>query len=298
MAVLTAQGIANVAVPLLTRNLVLARTVTMVPQSGFTGPNGETITVRVRQPRSARTQSTPSATITYDDATEVGVDVTLAHKYDAHLLDDEEQTYDLENFASQITEPQVASVATAAEDVLATAMNGVPASSIEFAATATDADTRTQILAARELLTTNDVPAGDRFLAVSPTIATRILEVDEFTKVNEAGSSSALRDAIIGRLFGFTVVESNGLTTDTAVAYHRSGFVMANKKPIDPKGANSSAAVTMDGFSLRQIFQYVPDKLSDASVISTFIGASAVADEDSPASDGDYPRAVKLTVGS
>lgn len=297
MAVLTAKGIANVAVPLLTRTLVLARTVTVVPASGFTGPNGETITVRVRQPRTANEQSSPGATINYSAADEVPVDVSLKHLYDAHLLSDEEASYELEDFAFQVTAPQVAAVATKAEDQIAGVMNALPAD-INFASTASEADTDATILAAREALSDADCPPGDRWLAVSPSIATRILSVDKFTKVNESGSPSALRDAVIGRLYGFTVVESNGLTTDTAVAYHRSGFVMANKKPENPRGATSSATVTADGWNLRQIFQYVPDKLSDASIISTFAGCSAVLEDAGESSPSDSRRFVKIGVES
>lgn len=296
MALLTAQGIANIALPLLSRMLVLPRTVTMVPAAGFAPPNGGTISVRVRTPRSARTQSTAGASITYDDQNEIEVPVTLSHLYDAYHVTDEDQTLALEDFASQITEPQVESVAVGAEDTIATAMNNLTADgTIEFAATATDADTRTTLLELRERLSENKIPAGGRFLACAPSIVTRILEVDEFTKVNEAGSDSALRDAIVGRLFGFTVVESNGLDTDTAVAYHRSGFVFATQKPADPRGATDTASVTREGITMRQIFQYDPDVLSDASVLSTFAGCSAVWEN---AGSDDFDRSVKVGVAS
>jgi hypothetical protein len=297
VALLTAEGIARIAIPLLKRSLVLVNTVTMAPAAGFTGPNGETIQVRVRTPRSARTQSSRGAAITYDDQTEVSVGVTLAHLYDAYHITDEEATLDLEDFALQITEPQVASVATAAEDALADVMNALSAD-LSFAATATSADTDATILAAREALGEADVPAGGRFLAVSPSVATRFLSVDKFVKVNEAGGDSALRQAIIGSLYGFTVLESNGLTTDTAVAYHRSGFVFASKKPADPKGAVSSAAVSQDGINMRQIFQYDPDVLSDASVLSTFAGASAVYEDADDSTPADSYRWVKMDVSS
>lgn len=299
MAVLTAQGIASVAVNLLYRELVLPRTVTIVPGAEFSGPNGATITVRVPQPGSARTDA-PGSTLTADDVTEIPVDVTLGHLYHLKNVSDDELSMELENFARQITAVQVGAVAVGAEDKIATAMNNLSAnSSIEFAATATDADTRSVLLAAREALGENDVPASNRFLAVSPSIATRILEVDEFTKVNEAGSDSALRDAIIGRLFGFTVVESNGLTTDTAVAYHKSGFAFAIRPPVAPRGAVESAMVTgPGGIGLRQVFQYNAGIASDQSLVNTFAGASAVADVSSPASENDYPRIIKIGVGS
>ena len=297
MALLTAQGIARVAIPLLKRALVLVRTVTMVPAAGFTGPNGETIDVRVRLPRSARTQASPGASITYDDQNEVSVPVTLAHLYDAYHITDENLTLELEDYASQITAPQVASVATGAEDALATVMNDLTAD-LSFALTESESDTIDTILAAREALGEADVPTGGRFLAVSPSIATRLLNVEKFTKVNESGGESALRDAILGRIYGFTVVESNGLDTDEAVAYHSSGFVFASKKPADPRGANETAAISQDGINIRQIFQYDPDVLSDASVLSTFAGASAVYEDADDSSPADNDRFVKIDVAS
>ncbi|MEX2132960.1 MAG: phage capsid protein, partial [Acidimicrobiia bacterium] len=200
-------------------------------------------------------------------------------------------------FASQITEPQVTSVATGAEDKLATAIND-EAVDIEFALTETEADTVDTILEARELLGEADVPASDRFLAVSPSIATRLLNVEKFTKVNESGGESALRDAILGRIYGFTVVESNGLTADTAMAYHRSGIVFASKKPADPRGAVESFAISQDGINIRQIFQYDPDVLSDASVLSTFAGASMVFEDADDSVPADSERWVKIGVAS
>lgn len=295
MAVLTAQGIANVAIPLLSRSLVLPRTVTMVPAAGFTGPNGETVTIRVRKPRTARTQAAAGAAITYDDQNEIPVDVSLSHLYDAYHVTDEDLSYSLENFAEQITAPQVASVAEGAEGTLYTAMNGLAADA-SFALSATSADTRDSIEAARETLSTNKVPAGNRWLACAPDIITRILNVDEFVRADALGDgrSSALRDAVAGRILGFNVVEAVGLTAGTAVAYHSSGFVFATKRPADPRGATDTATASVDGITMRQIFQYDPDVLSDASVLSTFAGAAAVFEDGTGTNGTDNDRFYKL----
>lgn len=287
MALLTAKQIASLNVGLLARSLVLPSTVLRVNAGEMSGPNGETITVRVPAVGTARTQATRSATITYDDITETGVDVSIDHYYHGKLVSDEEMSFDVENFGAQISAIQVEAVARKAEDALATVMNGL-ASEDTFALSASDADTEDTILAARETLSEANVPSADRFLAVSPQIATRLLSVDKFVKVNEAGSSDALRNAVIGRLYGFTIVESNALTAGTAVAYHRSSFVFANKVPMRPRGAVDSATASYQGIGLRHIFQYVPDKLSDASVVSTFAGANTV--------DGN--RCVKLTTAT
>lgn len=297
MAVLTAQGISALNIELLTRSLVLPMTVSRVPGGEYSGPNGGTITVRVPQPGTAREQATAGATITYDDVTEIPVDVSLTHLYHGKLVSDEEMTYSIENFGRQISRVQVDAVATGAEDELASVMNALTATD-EFALTATEADTEGVILAARETLGEANCPSGSRYLAVSPSIATRLLSVDKFTKVNEAGSSSALRQAVLGSIYGFTVVESNALTTDTAVAYHSSGFCFANRTPVAPRGAVDSATASAGGVGLRHIFQYVPDKLSDASVVSTFAGAAAVY-ENGTGSDGTtVKRFVKLGVSS
>lgn len=297
MAVLTAKRISKAGIALLTRSLVLPMTVTRVAGEEFSGSNGDTVTVRVPQPGASREQVTPGATITYDDVTEIPVDVTLKHLYHGKLVTDEEMTYELEDFARQVSAVQIDAVATGAEATIAAVMNALTPR-IEFAATATSADTKAVLLEAREILGEAEVPAANRYLAVSPSIGTRLLSVDDFTKVDASGSGSALREAVIGRLFGFTVVESPALDADEAVAYHSSGFVFANRTPVAPKGAADSASVTAQGIGLRQIFQYVPDKLSDASVVSTFAGAAAVNDV-TPANDPtDYPRFVKIGVGS
>lgn len=277
MALLTAQGISSLAVALLTRSLVLPMTVARVPGGEFAGDNGDTITVRVRTPRAARTQASPGATITYDALNETPVDVTVAHLYDATRLSDQDMSLNLVDFGVQVTEPQVSSVATGAEDRLASAMNAVTADA-SFAASASAADTDAKLLQARETLSEADVPAGDRYLACAPDIITRILSVDKFVRADAVGDGTAIREAIVGRVYGFTVVESNGLTAGTAVAYHRSGFVFANRVPVAPRGlpANQTATATSGGVGMRQIFQYQPDILSDASVLSTFAGASVV----------------------
>lgn len=287
MAVLTSTGVANLSVGLLSRSIVLPNTVTRVTRSDFPAGSGATVTLRVPSPGAARTQVSAGATITYDDVTETGVNVTLSHLYNAKRVTDQELTYSLVDFGAQITSVQVDAVARGAEDLVAAAMNGL-ASERTFALNATEADTVASLLAARQALSAANVPAGDRFLAVSPEIATRLLSMEGLRDTSRAGSDGALRDATIGQVFGFTVVESNALAAGTAVAYHRTAFAFANVLPATPRGATDTATATFGGVGLRHIFQYQPDILSDASVVSTFAGASVV----------DGARVVKMTTSA
>lgn len=272
---LTADIISRTAVGLLTRNLVLPQTVLRVAQTEFTGGNGDTITIRVPVKVAARTQATPGAAITYDDITETPVTLSVAHLYNGVKITDEDLAMNIANFGAQIIDPQVAGVAEGAEDELAAAMNGLAVDE-SFALVPDPDDTLAAILAARQALSQADVPQGDRYFAVSPEIATRILSVPEFTRADESGSDNSLRNAVIGRLYGFTFVESNALAAGTAVAYHRTSFAMANFAPPVPAGAADGAAMSMSGVALRWVRHYDPDILSDRSVVSTFAGAAAV----------------------
>jgi hypothetical protein len=284
MAFLTAKGIAQTAIALLSRNLVLPMTVARIPGEDFAGSNGDTVTVRVPVPTTARTQASAGGSITYDTLSETPVDVQLAHLYHATKVTDQDMSLILEEYAEQVTLKQVKAVATRAEDQLAGVMNTLV---MDLSVASGGADVESIILQAREILGEEDVPAGERWLAVSPQFATYLLSINKFTAVDASGSASALRDAMLGRLYGFNIVESNGLTAGTAVAYHSSGFAFANRTPVVPRGAADSATATDSGIGLRQIFQYDPDSLSDASVVSTFAGAALV----------DADRVVKITTG-
>jgi hypothetical protein len=296
MALLTAQGISRVAIELLYRRLSLPRTVTMVPGDEFSGSNGDTVTVRVPQPSSARTQSSRGATLTADDLNEIGVDVTMSHLYHLKNISDQELSFDIENFARQITLPQVQAVAIGAEDKLATVMNDLAVdATIEWDLTPTAADDKATILAARKFLGDNEAPPEDRYLAVSPDIAARLLAHDWLVNVSDSGASDALRNARLGRVFGFEVVESNALEVGTAIAYHKSGFVMATKAPVAPRGASSSSSAVGQGIGLRQVFQYDAGTAQDQSLVSTFAGAAAVYED---ASGTDEARFVKIGIGT
>lgn len=296
MPLLTAQGISSVAIALLRRRIVLPATVTPVPGSDFDGSNGDTITVRVPQPASAREQVTPGATITYDDIDEVPVDLTLRHLYHAKLISDEERNFELEDFARQILRVQVDAVARGAEDTVADAMNDLGVDdTIEFAATATDADTKAVILAARSRLISAGAPPDELYAAVSPEIAGRVLSL--LTPLQWTGPESAFRSAIIGSLYGFTFVESGALDADTSLFYHRSGFVFANRTPVAPMSPTvESATRTEGGIGIRSILQYDPNRLSEASVLSTFAGAAAVYEDESSPPTGE--RFLKVGVAS
>jgi hypothetical protein len=272
--ILDTEKISALAVELLARTLVLPATVSRVPGEDYRGTGGTTV-VRVPQRRTALEQENPGDSITLTAIDEVPVTVDLKHLYDAARLSDEDLTLGIENFGRQVLQPMIAAVAEGGEDVLANVMDGVTPS-FDFTDLTDPEATEGDVLLARETLTSADVPAGGRFLAVAPDVATTMLRLDKFSKVNESGSPSALRDATLGTIYGMTVVESSALEASSAVAYHRSGFAFATLAPSIPRGAGSAAVANAQGVALRVVYDYSIQILSDAIAVSTFGGAATV----------------------
>lgn len=272
MTFVTSEQVSSVAVELLARSLVLPMTALRVPATDFRGPAGGTAILRVPNPRTARVQATPGATITYDDIDETEVPVTMAHLYDATKVTDEDMTLAITDFATQVTAPQVSSVARAAEARLAAVMNALP---IEIN-TAGASDVDDDILAARATLGEAEVPLENRWLAVSPDYATYLLSQDNLSPFDAPLDSDAVARAIIGNYRGFRVVETPALTGIRAVAYHQSAFAFGTTAPAAPRGASDSSVATVGDIAMRHLFLFDPDTLSDRSVVSVFAGASLV----------------------
>lgn len=93
--------------------------------------------------------------------------------------------------------------------------------------------TRTKILEARKLLDTQDVPAEDRFMVVSPEQEAELLDIAGFVEADKYGARDALLNGEIGRLFGFTVIKTTICESDVTLYYHRSACAFARQ--LEPK---------------------------------------------------------------
>jgi len=296
MAFITEQAgpISRIAAPLLARSLVLPMTVTRVPRTDFQGPSGATVNVRVPQPGAGEEQAAGGGNLTAEEIVEVSVAVEVKLQQFLANLDEYQLNLEIEDFARQVTAIQVEAVARRCEAKVATVLNDL-AADIMFAATATAADTKATVLAAREALSEADAPPGGRFLACSPSIVSRLLQVDEFVRADASGATTALRQADVGSVYGLRVVESNSLDEDQAVAYHQSAFVFATFPPMNPAGATSSAVATHQGIAVRTLFQYNPVSATEQALVSAFAGAASVTDGPD---NSTTPRFVKLGVDS
>lgn len=92
-------------------------------------------------------------------------------------------------------------------------------------------DALTAVRTMRTLMGKAKVPASGRYLVVSPDFADFLIQgLDD---VSVAGQDSELRNGVIGRLYGFTVLESPLLdydgNTNGAIAYHESMVAFVNQ---------------------------------------------------------------------
>lgn len=162
---------------------------------------------------------------------------------------------------------------------------GIPAS-VAANLTATNLeDVSKAIRTAHQVLGRRGIPLAGRTLAVGANWEAALLALDNLNKVNEAGSPSVLRDATLGRLYGFTIVVDYALGANDAFAYQREAVGLATRTTALPRGAAFAATTAAQGFTLRYLQDYDPDYLTDRAVVDTFAGAQVL----------DGQRIVRLT---
>lgn len=284
-----AEQIVEAATLLLNRQLVVARTVWRQPDASFVGAKDDTITLRVPASRVARTRTMRSTdALVADDLAETSVPVQLdTHVYDLLNITDEQLTLDIRNFVVQVLAPQMQGVAEGMEDVIVAALQAA-----DFEADPVTFDEGVDepydvLVDASAALNALKVPRANRVVLVGTDVEAALLKSDKLSKVNESGTSDALREAIITRVAGFTVIGSTALDPDEAYAYHQTAVAFGNVAPALPDGAPHKARVAMDGFALRHIRDYNPTNSTgpvDRSLVDAFVGASSV--EETPPGGG------------
>lgn len=196
--------------------------------------------------------------------------------YNALRLPDDFATFTLTDLTRQVLVPQAESVVNdlaaplIAEMVATKTDKKIPAMALD------GSNALNVLIKARQVLNERHIPTDGRYFAVGADLEAAILSLPQLQKVNESGSSEVLRNATIGRLFGFEILADPALPADFGVAYHRDAFAHIMRPSRQPEGAAKSATVAQDGFALRWIQHYNPLQLEDQSVVDTFYGATTL----------------------
>lgn len=278
--------IAAQALGLLEREIILPALVWRDAGGSFQGAAGDTISIKVPARTQARTRplrgtrpttSEGAGIITMDDLTQTKVDVTLdTAVYNAIPITDEELSLDIDDFGVDVAEPQVRAVAEGIENAVAAEMTGA---SYATTITLSTTDPYDSIVDARVALNKANVPMSERYLVVGADMEGIFLKSDELHQADKAGSDSALRQATIGSLAGFSqVVVSNALPSNVGFAFHRTAYVLGMRAPAVPDGASFGASRSAFGLAMRWIRDYDFRNVQDRSLFDTYIGTNIVAD--------------------
>jgi hypothetical protein len=270
----------------------LPRTVRQDFSNEFVAGRGQT--VNILGPVSAgkakvytKANRTARDAIQFNELDQKWFPVTLQDQvYNALRLPDDFATFTLTNLAQQVLKPQAESVVDELAAPLIAQMVAI-GTDASIPAVAPDGSNIMQVLIkARQVLNERHIPTEGRTFAVGADIEAAILSLPQLQKVNEAGTSETLRNATIGRLFGWTILADPALPSDFAIGYHRDAFAHVTRPSRSPEGAAKSATVAQDGFALRWIQHYNPLQLEDQSIVDTFYGAATL----------DANRAVSVTL--
>lgn len=303
-----AQKVVRTILGMLEREITLPALVWRDAGGSFVGVANDTISLRVPAYTTSRTRTLRGGRpITLDNLTETKVDVTLdTDVYKAVAITDEEMTLDIVDFGTQVLTPVVHSVARGVEDSLADTISGAD---YETVVDLDEADPYLGIVDARLALNNANVPTGGRFLAVGSNVEGAILKSDRLSKFDQSGSDTALREALIGRIAGFTAVSYPALDPDIAIAAHQTAFVLSMQAPTVPDGVTWGESQSYAGLSMRVIRDYDFLNVQDRLLADVFVGSNIVEDRGTldangkftPSIDGTadpiFIRAVELTLG-
>jgi len=148
-------------------------------------------------------RKTAADEITVQDASATKVQVKLdQHLHTSFMIKDEELSKSMKDLVTEFLTPAVRSIARGVDQILLGQTyqfmtNGVGKLGTDLA--------KATVIAANTKMNQNKVPVGPgmRNMILTPGQEGALLNVADFTKVNESGTSQALIDAQLGRKFGF-----------------------------------------------------------------------------------------------
>lgn len=282
-----AEKVVRTALGLLEREVVLPRLVWRDAAGDFRGAKDDTISIRlpayaIAKSRALRSGATRSKSTLHQRKVDVTLDTDV---YMDVPISDEELTLDIEDFGADVLTPVIAGVARGLEDELVSEITGATYAN-SFAIDL--ADLKGSFAEARMRLNKAQVPAGGRTLLVGSEVDAELIQLDNLVKANESGTTDTLREATVGRVYGFNIVVSNEIAPDEAFAFHRTAYVLNSRAPYVPAGAPWGATQSFAGFAVRAVRVFDPDEVEDRFIADSWIGTNVVTDAGELDADGRF----------
>lgn len=131
------------------------------------------------------------------------------------------------------------------------------------------------LIDARTTLTANKIPGMTRYAVVSPEQAGELLKDPLFVNADQRGDTDGLREASIGRKFGFDTYETQAFSgLDEGVAFHRDAVALVTRTLALPMGktAEQASVASYKGLGLRVVKDYDMDQKQDVISIDFLYG--------------------------
>jgi hypothetical protein len=198
--------------------------------------------------------------------------------YNGVAITDEQADFDLARWGKLLA-PQVKAIARGLQRRAVTKLrtNSYPVVIGDAAA-----NLRGALIEARRVLNKLNVPTEGRYLIIGTDVEAILLSTPTLVDamhVADSRAESALADATLGRLMGFTIVVDQTIGSDEAFAFADNGFIFLNAAPSIPASkAAQGATQSLDGIALRWLQDYDTDYFTDRSVLDTYCGFSEVKD--------------------
>lgn len=281
--VIKPEKIAATAAVALEQQLVVPATFRREGIDQFKGAKDDTVNVVVEGVlpyRSYGWRADRSAEVVFDEYTERKVAVTFGGDvYSAVKLTDEQNEMDLPGW-TKLAVKQTEALGRGLEYQATEQVKNAPYN-VVLGGAVTGRDLRGTLIRAREVLNRFRVSAAGRKLLVGTGWETALLSDDKLALAQNVGDDeavSALREATIGRRFGFDIVVAPELPSDMAVAMVESAFVFVTGAPSVPQSVPFGATASHNGVALRWIRDYDSTRFQDRSIFNTYKGFRYVDD--------------------
>lgn len=313
---------ANVSIGLLQRELSLSSLFWRWSAMDFKGAKDDTINVKVPGTLPARDRDLRAVgedrKIKMDFLKERKIGVKLdKFPYSATEVTDEQFDLDLTDFTQQILQPQVYAVAQYIERMAVAELENATYADGRLSDDLSKIEDKTNIKGTlkaedfygpgkygmatlfnrvRSQAIKRGLNAANLTVAIGADVEEVLLE--ELTLLDSGfngGDNSALRDATIGRLRGFTFVTVPYLKPNEAYVFDKTAFVLATAAPSIPKGAAFGASQSHNGLALRWLRDYDADYAVDRSIVDCYAGAGVVNDIAFGDDSEHFLRAMKIT---
>ena len=274
---LTPDIIARQAYANLYENAVMAQLVHRDYAADFNGKQGDTVTIRKPATFTASEFDRDDG-ISVQNATETGTPVALDTLLDVSFAVTAVQlTLDLVDFNTQLLEPATQAMLQAIDNKLLTLRDDV--TNIIGSTAGELWNTPQSLIAAKRELDGFSVAPTDRAVVAGVATSAEWLKDSLLHTANESGTTAGLRDAQLGRVFGFDTYTSQnivGAGIENSVAFHRSAFALVVRTLATPQGASNTATFSGNGFGIRVVQDYDISLKQDVVSLDVLIGVKTL----------------------